>query len=139
MKYVHAKKNCCHIWILFVVIPSHEYVTLQFFFCYTLLGFTGKYNCHTMETMLIEDSISLLLHVVVNLFLLVQVSSLNQLNSLNWSYIRFWISISDWLHKHELLLPTIYSSLVENGQIKEGSIIKVTKCTYNIVHSVTYV
>ena len=92
-----------------------------------------------MESMLTEDSISLLLHGVVNIFPLVQVSSLNQVNSLNSSSIRFRISISDGLHKHEILLPTIYSSLVETGQLKEGSIIKLTKCTSNIVHSVMYV
>ena len=108
-------------------------------FFHALFHFTGKYNRHAMESMLTEDSISLLLHGVVNLFPLVQVSSLNQVNSLNSSSIWFLISISDGLHKHELLLPTIYSSLVETGKLKEGSIIKVTKCTCNIVHSVTYV
>ena len=92
-----------------------------------------------METMLTKDSISLLLHGVVNPFPLVQVSSLNQVKSLNSSSIRFRISILDGLHKHELLLPIIYSSLVENGQLKEGTIIKVTQCTCNIVHNVMYV
>ena len=72
-----------------------------------------------METMLTEDSISLLLHGAVILFPLVHVSSLNQVNSLNSSSIMFRISISDDLHKHELLLPVIYSGLVENGQLKE--------------------
>ena len=89
-----------------------------------------------MESMLTKVSISLLLHGAINLLPLVQVSSLNQVNSLKSSSIRFQISISDGLHRHELLLPTIYSSLVETGQLKEGSIIKVTKCTCNIVHSV---
>ena len=90
-----------------------------------------------METMIIEASISLLLHGVVNLCPLVQVSSLNQVNSLNSSSIWFRISISDDLHKHDLLLPIIYNSLVENGQLKEGTIIKVTQCTCNIVHNAT--
>ena len=89
MKYVHTKKNSCHICILFVVIPSHEYVTLQYFFVHTLFHFKGKYNHYSMQTMLTEDSISLLLHGVVDLFPLVQVSSLNQVNSLNSSSIRF--------------------------------------------------
>ena len=92
-----------------------------------------------MESMLTEDSISLLLHGAVNICPLVQVSSLNQVNSLNSSSIRFRISISDRIHKHDILLPTIYSSLVETGQLKEESIIKLTKCTSNIVHSVMYV
>ena len=92
-----------------------------------------------METMVTEDFISLLLHGAVNLFPLVQVSSLNQVKSLNSSSIRFQISILDDLHKHELLLPIIYSSLVENGQLKEGTIIKFTQCTCNIVHNVTYI
>ena len=65
------------------------------FFVHTLFHFTGKYNRHAMQTMLTEDSISLLLHGVVNLCPLVQVSSLNQVNSLNSSSIRFRISISD--------------------------------------------
>ena len=68
---------------------------------------TGKNNHHVMETMLTEYSISPLLHGVVSLFPLVQVSSLNQVKSLNSSSIRFRISISDGLHKHELLLPII--------------------------------
>ena len=111
----------------------------NFLFVHALFHSTGKNNHHVMETMLTEDSISLLLHGVVNLFPLVQVSSLKQVNSLNSSSMRFRICISDGIHKHELLLPTIYSSLVETGQLKEGSIIKVTKCTCNIVHNVTYV
>ena len=123
----------------FFVIRSHEYVTLRFFFVLALFHFTGKKNGYTMESMLTEDSISLLLHGAVNICPLVQVSSLNQVNSLNSSSIRFQISISGGLQKHEILLPTIYSSLVETGQLKEGSIIKLTKCTSNIVHSVTYV
>ena len=92
-----------------------------------------------METMVTEDSISLLLHGVVNLSPLVQVSSLNQVNSLNSSSIRFRISISDGLHKHELLLPVIYSHLVENCQLKQGTIIKITQCSCNIVRNITYV
>ena len=92
-----------------------------------------------MDTMLTEDAISLLLHGVVNIFPLVQISTLNRVNSLNLSTIRFQISISDDLHKHELLLPFIYSSLVENGQLKEGTIIKITQCTCSIVHNSKYV
>ena len=127
---------------IFILVRSHGYVTLQIFVVvvvHALFHSAGKKNHHVMETMLTEDSISLLLHGVSNLFSLVQVSSLNQVNSLNSSSIRFWISISDGLHKHDLLLPAIYSNLVETGQLKEGSIIKVTKCTCNSVHSVTYV
>ena len=86
MKYVHVKKNCCHICIL---VRSHEYVTLQFFFVHALFHFTGKYNHHAMETMLTEDSISLLIQCDVNLFPLVKVSSLNKVNSLNSSSIQF--------------------------------------------------
>ena len=92
-----------------------------------------------METMLTEDVISLLLHGVVNLFLVVQVRTLNQVNSLNSSTIRFRISISYDLHKPELLLPIIYNSLVEDGKLKEGTIIEVTQCTSNVVPNVTYV
>ena len=126
----------------FYLLSFHHMNMLHCNFCFlvhTLFHFTGKYNRHAMKTMLTEDSIQLLLHGAVNLFPLVQVSSLNQVNSLNSSSIRFLTSISDGIHKHELLLPTIYSSLVETRQLKEGSIIKVTKCTCNIVHSVTYV
>ena len=115
---------------------------LYIHFIYTfhvMLHSTGKNNHHFMETMVTEDSISLFLHGVVNLFPLVQVSGLNQVNSLNSLSILFRISISNGLHNHELLLPIIYSNLVENGQLKEGTIIKVSQCTYNIVHNVTYV
>ena len=134
MKYVNAKNFVFYISIL---VWSNDYVTLQFFF-HALFHFTGKYNRHTMEIMLTEDSISLLLHGAVNLFQLVQVS-LNLVNSLNSSSIRFQISILDDLHKHDLLLPVIYSDLVENGKLKEGTTIKTTQCTCNIVHNVTYV
>ena len=132
------------MWIFFlyicILVRSCGYVTLQIaFFFHAMFHSTGKKNHHVMESILTEDSISLLLHGVVNLFLLVQVSSLNQVNSLNSSSIRFRISISNGLRKHDLLLPTIYSSLVENGQLKEGTIIKVTQCTCIIVHNVTYV
>ena len=87
----------------------------------------GKNNHHIMETMLTEDAISLLLHEVINLFPLVQVSTFNQVNSLNSSTIRFQISISGSLHKHELLLPIIYNSVGEDGKVKEETIIKVTQ------------
>ena len=95
----------------------------------------GKNNHRDMETMVTEDSISLLLHGAVNLCSLVQVSALNQLNSLNTSSIHFRISISYDVHKHELLLTAIYSDLVENGQLKEGTIIKITQCSCNIVRN----
>ena len=128
LPYMHF--ICCHsiTWICYIAIFFHA-----------LFHLIGKYNRHAMESMLTEDSISLLLHGVVNLFPLVQVSSLNQVNSLNSSSIRFQISISYDLHKHELLLPIIYNSLVEYGKLKEGSIIKFTHCTCNIVHNVMYV
>ena len=77
--------------------------------------------------------------VFLTFFSLAQVSTLNQVNSLNSSTIWFQISISNGLHKHELLLPIIYNSLVEDGKLKEGSIIKFTQCTCNVVHNVTYV
>ena len=80
-----------------------------------------------METMLIEDAISIFLHGAINLWPLVQVSTLNQVNSLNSSTIQFPISISERFHKHEILLPIIYNSLVEDGKLKEGTIIKVTQ------------
>ena len=114
MAYVNVK----NFFYICSLVRSHEYVTLQFFFLHAMFHSIGKNNHHVMETMLTEDSISLLLHGVVNLFPLVQVSSLNQVNSVNLSSIRFRISISDNLHKHELLLPIIYSTLVENGQLK---------------------
>ena len=135
MKYVNVK-NFVFIYSFY----SGEMIMLHSkFFFHSLFHSTGKNNHHVMEPILSEDSISLLLHGVVNLCPLVQVSSLNQVNSLNSSPIWFWISISDSLHKHELLLPVIYSDLVENGQLKEGTIIKITQCTCNIVHNVMYV
>ena len=135
MKYVHVKNLFLYICILF---RSHEYVTLNFFF-HALFHSMGKNNHHIMETMLIEDSISLLLHGDVNLSPLEQVCALNQVNSLNSSYIWFQISILDSLHKHELLLPVIYSHHVENGQLKQGTIIKITQCSCNIVRNISYV
>ena len=110
-----------------------------YFFVHALFDSTGKNKHHLIETMLTGDAISLLLHGVVNLFLVVQFWTLNQVNSLNSSTIQFWISISEGLHRHELLLPIIYNSLIEYGQLKEGTIIKVIQCTCNIVHNVTYV
>ena len=104
------------------------------FFVHALFHFIGKYNRHAMQTMLTEDSISLLLHGAVDLCLLVQVSSLNQVNSLNSLSIQFQIPIWDGIPRNQLLLPTIYSSLVESGQLKEGYIIKVT-----IVHAILYI
>ena len=101
--------------------------------------YPGKNNNHDIETMVTEDFILLFLHSAVNLFPPVQVSSLKQVNSFNPSSIRFRISISDGFHKHELLLPIIYSDLVENGVLKQGTIIKITQCTCNIVHNVMYV
>ena len=120
--------------------PHKGYIICNFyFFVHAIFDSTRNNNHHLMEIMLTRDTISLLLHGVVNIFPLVQVSSLNQVNSLNSSSIQFRISISNELHKHELLLPIIYNSLVENGQLKEGTIIKVTQCTCSIVHNVTYV
>ena len=137
MAYVHPTKKI--IYMHFSQATCICYIAFFYFFVHALFHSTCKNNHHVMETMLTEDSISLLLHGAVNLFPLVQVSLLNQVNSLNSSSIRFQISISNDLHKHELLLPIIYGSLVENGPIKEGTIIKLTQCTCNIVHNVTYV
>ena len=119
--------------------PSWGIYHLQFFFFFfhALFDSTGNNNHHLMETMLIEGGVSLLLHGVVNLFPLVQVLMLNQVNLLNSSTVRFHIFISDALHKHETLLPIIYNCSVEKGQLKEGSIIKITQCTCNVVHNVT--
>ena len=96
----------------------HKVYIICIFFVHALFDSTGKNNHHLMETMLTEDVISLLLHGAANICSLVQVSTLNQVNSLNSSTIRFQISISDDLHKHELLLPIIYNSLVEDGKLK---------------------
>ena len=128
LSYIHF--ICCHsiTWICYIAKKN----------VHALFHFIGKYNHHAMENMLTEYSISLLLHGVVNLFPLEQFSTLNQVNSLNSSTIRFEISISDGLHKHDLLLPIIYNSLVEYGKLKEGTIIKVTHCTCNGVHNVMY-
>ena len=124
----HWQGTCC-----FTLNNFHFFLVHAFFYS------MGNNNHHVMETMLTEDAISLLLHGDVNIFLLVQVSTLNQVNSLNSSTIWFQISISDDLHKLDLLLPIIYNSLVEDGKLKERTIIKVTHCTCNIVHNVTYV
>ena len=61
------------------------------------------------------------------------------MNSLNSSSIQFWISISNGIHKHEILIPIIYSDIVENGQLKQGTIIKITQCSWNIVRNIMYV
>ena len=119
-------------------INLKRFISFATFFVHALFDSTGKNNHHIIVTMLTEDAISLLLHGVVNLWPLVQVSTLNQVNSLNSSTIRFWISISDGLHKHAILLLIIYNNLVEYGKLKEGTIIKVTQCTCNIVHNVTH-
>ena len=110
------------------------------FVFHSLIHFAGKNNHYVMETMVTEDSISLLIHGNVNLFPLVHVFVLNQVKSLNSSSIRLQISFLDDLHKHELLLPVIYSDLVENGQLKEGTIMKIMQCTSNIIQcNVMYV
>ena len=106
---------------------------------HSLFHLAGKNNHYIMETMVTEDPISLLLHGVVNLSPLVQVCALNQVNSLNSSSLRLRISILDGLHKHELLLLVIYNHIVENGQLKQGTIIKTTQCSCNIVCNITYI
>ena len=95
-------------------------------------------NHHLMETMLTDDYVSLLLHGVVNLCPLLQVFSLNQVNSLISKTVCFHISISNNRRKHKTLIPTIYNSIVEDGKLKEGTIIKVTQCTCNIIHNTMY-
>ena len=133
--FLYFKPNDhCRFSYLYFHFYMSEWINLIRFisfanFFHALFYSTGKNNHHLMETMLTEDVISLFLHGVFNLFPLVQISTLNQVNSLNSSTIRFRISISDDLHKHELLLPIIYNSLVEYGQLKEGTIIKVTQST----------
>ena len=122
------------LYIHFILVKSLCYIPIFLFFFHSLFHFTEKNNNHIMETMVIEDSISLFLHGVFNLFPLVQISALNQVISFNSSSIQFWIYISDDIHKHEMLLPDIYSDLVENGQLKEGTIIKLRN-----VHATLYV
>ena len=76
--------------------------------------------------MLTDDIVSLMLHGVVNLWPLLQVVFLIQVNLLNSEIVHFRIYIYDGHHMHKTLLPTIYNSIVEDGQLKEGTIIKVT-------------
>ena len=77
--------------------------------------------------MLTKDAISLLLHGVVNLFPLVQFSTLNQVNSLNSSSIQLQISILEDLYKNDLLLPIIYNSVGEDGHVKQETKTKFTQ------------
>ena len=126
------------LYIHFILDKWLRYIPIFFIFSFSI-SFHRKKNHYVMETMVTEDSISQFLHGVFNLSPRVQVSALNQVNSLNSSSIRFRISISDGIHKHELLLLVIYSHLVENGQLKQGTIIKITQCSCNIVCNVMYV
>ena len=132
MKYVHAKKKLLSYMHFFLSFDHMNMLHWNFFFIHALFHFTGKYNHHAMETMLTEDSISLLLHGAVNLCSLVQVSTLNQVKSLNSSTICFWIYISDNIHKYELLLPKIYNSVGEDGRVKEATIFKVTQSNKSV-------
>ena len=128
MKYVNANN-----FVFIYPFYSGQMIMLHSnFFFHSLFHFTGKNNHHIMETMVIEDVISLLIHGVVNLWPLVQVSTLNQVNLLNSSTICFWISIPDIIHKHELLLPIIYNSVGEDGQVKEATIIKVAQSNKSV-------
>ena len=135
MKYVNAKN-----FVFIYPFYTGQMITLHSnFFFHSLFHFAGKNNHYVMDTIVTKDSISLLLHGFVKLSPLVQVSALNQVNSLNSSSIRFQISILNCRHKHELLLLVMYSHLVENGQLKQGTIIKITQCSCNILHNETYV
>ena len=134
MKYVNAN-NFVFIYPFYSIRMIMLHSIFLFFHS---VSFHMKNNHHIMDTMVTEDSISLLLHGAANVFPLVQVFALNHVNSLNSSSIQFWISILDGLHKHELLLRVIYSHLVENGKLKQGTIIKITKCPRNIVRNITY-
>ena len=126
------------LYIHFILEKWLRYIAIFLYF-HSLFHLAGKNNHYVMETMVTEDSISLFLHGVVNLSPLVQVYALNQVNPLKSSSIRFQISILDDIHKHELILLVIYSHLVENGQLKQETIIKITQCSCNIVYNITYV
>ena len=102
-------------------------------------NFTPEKNKHhLMEAMLIDVIVSHMLHGIVNLSPLLQVFSLSQVNSLNSSTVHFYISISYGCHGNETFLHAIYNSIVEDGQLKEGTIIKVTQCTCNVIQNASY-
>ena len=71
------REKLVFIYAFYLLSFDHMNMLHCNFFCFvhTLFDFTGKYNCHAMQTMITEDSISLLLHGVVELFPLVQVPS----------------------------------------------------------------
>ena len=115
-----------------IIIPPNLDIICFLNFCPCPISLQKTNNHHLIETMLTDNVVSLLLHGAVNVFPLLQVFSLSQVNSLNSTTVRFRISISDSRQKHDTLLPTIYNSIVEDGKLKDGTIIKVTQFTCNI-------
>ena len=91
-----------------------------------------------MEAPLTENAISSLLSGSVHLQPLLQVFSLQPFGPTNATTPRFRITISDGNNTHQTLLPTTLNSLISNGEIQEGSVIKLSKCTCTVIHNNTY-
>ena len=91
-----------------------------------------------MEAPLIENAISSLLSGAIHLQPLLQVFSLQPFGPTNATTPRFRITILDGSNTHQTLLPTTFNSLISNGELQEGSVIKLSKCTCTVIHNNTY-
>ena len=92
-----------------------------------------------MEPPLTKYVISLLLFGSVHLQPYLQVVSLSLVGSTKSMNTCFWLTISDGTNVHQMLLPVAFKPFLSDGGLQEGSIIKLIKCIYNIVHNTTYI
>ena len=91
-----------------------------------------------MEAPLTENVISSLLAGFVHIQPFLQVLLLQPIGPKNETTPHFRITISDGNNMHQTLLPTTFNSLISNGELQEGSVIKLSKCTCIVVHNNTY-
>ena len=125
------------------MVVCHSYNSIyihktKFSYTYTFVSSCSQCFPRIMEVPLTENVVSSLMSGAIHLQPLMQVFSLHPFGPTNATTPRFRITISDGNNTHQTLLPTTFNSLISNGELQEGSVIKLAKCTCTVVHNNTY-
>ena len=120
-----------------IYIYIYVYIHKKMSYTYTFVSSYSQCFPRIMEAPLTKNVISYLLSGSVHLQPLLQVFSLQPFRPTNATTPRFRITISDGNNTHQTLLPTTFNSLISNGELQEGFVIKLSKCTCTIIHNNT--
>ena len=135
---LYVSHPCMSLMQQYIYLHICIYTQPKNSYTYKFVSSCSQCFTHIMEAPLTENAISSLLSGAVHLQPLLQVFSLQPFGPANATTPRFRITISDGSNTHQTLLPTTFNSLISNGELQEGSVIKLAKCTCTVVHNNTY-